>query len=496
MSKIKELYGKLEPEQLVTLWLAVWWIANMVTAAASELANDEAYYHFFAQRLAWGYFDHPPVTALLVWWGERLFSGEFAVRFFFTLLQPAYLLMFWHAIKPADADRRDAALYVMICAAMLILQLYGFIAVPDGPLLFSAAWFLLEFKHFSEGRRRSWLTLGLAVGLMAYCKYQGVLVLIFALLANVGWLWRNPKKTALLFASGAVALVMIVPHLLWQYRHDWASFAYHLSGRNGIFSISNVTDFLVNMAVVFSPFYLPLWVQSFRKVKPATPLERALRLFPPAFILFFAASSVRGYVQPQWAIAAVFGLIWMLFAYARRHPRTRRYVMRAGWVTVALVALVRIEMMFNPLGIRFEVFDNKTSYGQIAEIADGRPVVFGSGYAVAAKYMFYADTDLVFSQPNVSHRTSEWQFRDNDRMFAGREVLVETAPANSIDANSGRGEPHGVTLANGKEFWYVTVEDFRPTRDVVVAAEDLVLPESVHAGDRFDFTLKIANPYP
>ncbi len=97
------------------------------------------YYHLFAERLAWGYFDHPPVTALLVWLGERLFGGELGVRFFFTLLQPLYLWVLWRLVRPAGAQRRDATLYVMICAATLMLQLYGFIAVPDGPLLFAAA---------------------------------------------------------------------------------------------------------------------------------------------------------------------------------------------------------------------------------------------------------------------------------------------------------------------------------------------------------------------
>ena len=124
-------------------------------------------------------------------------------------------------------------------------------------------------------------------------------------------------------------------------------------------------------------------------MKPQNAVERALRFIPAAFIVFFLLSTLRGYVQPQWVIVAVFGLLYTLFTYARRHPRTRRYLMRMGWVTLALIALTRLVMIFNPLGIRYEVFDNRTSYGEIAEIADGRPVVFRHGYAVAAKYAFY-----------------------------------------------------------------------------------------------------------
>lgn len=126
-------------------------------------------------------------------------------------------------------------------------------------------------------------------------------------------------------------------------------------------------------------------------------------------------------------IVSVFGLIYVAFAYVRRHPRTRRYAMAAGGATLLLVAAVRVEMIFNPLGLRFEVFDNSESYGAIAAEAQGRPVVFRHGYAVAAKYAFYTGGEA-YCQPNIRYRTHQWQFRDDDSRFAGREVLVECPP--------------------------------------------------------------------
>lgn len=493
-NRISKIYESLTPNAVVAMWLALWWVLNVIQAGCSELANDEAYYHLFALQPAWGYFDHPPVTAILVWLGEALFNGELGTRFFFTVLQPIYLYIFWITIRPAQATRRDAALYSMICAAMLVLQLYGFIAVPDGPLMFSTALFLLTFKHFTEERRAAWLPLGLCLGLLALSKYHGALVLLFALAANVGLFIRKPKLIGRLVLAGVVAVAVIVPHLMWQYHHDWASFAYHLSGRNGYFELSNITDFLANMLVVFSPFYVPLWVQAYRKVKPSTPVERTLWLYPAAFIIFFLATSLRGYVQPQWAIVAVFGLVWLLFNYARVHQRTRRYVMRAGWVTLALMAIVRVEMIFNPIGMKFEVFDNRTSYAQIAEAAAGRPVIFDSKYAVAAKYLYYTGGET-FSQPNVSHRTSQWQYCNYDSTFIGRDVLVEVDPSkyrNTASAN----RLHTVRMANGREFNYVVVNNFRPTRNVEITAEGLDLPETVRGGEPLSFTLHIRNPYP
>lgn len=484
-ASFKKSYASLGADRLVLLWLGVWWIANLVQAGFTELANDEAYYHMFAERLAWGYFDHPPVTALLVWAGERLFGGELGVRFFFTVLQPLYLWILWRLIRPADAGRRDTALFVVVSAATLMLQLYGFIAVPDGPLMFTTALFLLTFKWFSENRRRAWLWMGIAMALMAYSKYHGALVVLFALAANPRQLLRPA-----LYSSGAVALLLLVPHLVWQYEHDWASFAYHLSGRNSVFRPGYVVEFLVNVLVVFNPFFVPLYVQAWRKVKPQTPVGRALKLLPVAFIVFFMLSSLRGYVQPQWVIVSCFGLVCVLFAYARRHPRTRRYVMRAGGVTVGLIVLVRLVMIFNPLGIRFEVFNNPESYAAIAAEADGRPVVFRYGYAVAAKYAFYTGGEA-YCQPNIRYRTHQWQFRDDDSQFIGREVLVECPDGTVSDSTR---QVRTLTMANGRSFTWFVDPAFHPVRLVDIAFTGL--PGRVAAGETLRLELRITNPYP
>ena len=484
-ASFKKSYASLGADRLVLLWLGVWWIANLVQAGFTELANDEAYYHMFAERLAWGYFDHPPVTALLVWAGERLFGGELGVRFFFTVLQPLYLWILWRLIRPADAGRRDAALFVVVSAATLMLQLYGFIAVPDGPRMFTTAVFLLTFKWFSENRRRAWLWMGIAMALMAYSKYHGALVVLFALAANPRQLLRPA-----LYSSGAVALLLLVPHLVWQYEHDWASFAYHLSGRNSVFRPGYVVEFLANVLVVFNPFFVPLYVQAWRKVKPQTPVGRALKFLPVAFIVFFMLSSLRGYVQPQWVIVSCFGLVCVLFAYARRHPRTRRYVMRAGGVTVGLIVLVRLVMIFNPLGIRFEVFNNPESYAAIAAEADGRPVVFRYGYAVAAKYAFYTGGEA-YCQPNIRYRTHQWQFRDDDSQFIGREVLVECPDGTVSDSTR---QVRTLTMANGRSFTWFVDPAFHPVRLVDIAFTGL--PGRVAAGETLRLELRIRNPYP
>ncbi len=467
------------PEQLLWLGLALWWILNLLQAGLCELANDEAYYHMFAQDLAWGYFDHPPMTPVLVWLGSFL-GGELGVRFFFTLLQPIYVYVLWRIIRPDNASVRDAGLFLLITAAMPILQLYGFIAVPDGPLMFFTALLLGCYKRFTE--RNDWLSalgMGVCMAALAYSKYHGALVVLLLIGSNLRLL-KNPK----FYAAGILTLLLILPHLFWQYQHDWVSFRYHLIGRNRDFEWGFVSEYILNLFAIFNPFLFPVFLVAWWKNKAATPVLRALSCIAAGFILFFLTSTLRGYVQPQWEIPATFGIIALLFGYTRERARLRRYTVRIGWITLALIVLVRLEMIFNPLGLRFEVFDNQASYDQIHQIAQDRPVIFDGGYTHAAKYEFYTD-GKAYARPTIYYRTSQYELKDDDRAMAGHPVIVEVA-----DSVSGA---QTLQLANGRTFSYIADSSYRPVREILVRMSPL--PATVHPGDTLHLEFDLINPY-
>lgn len=468
------------PDLLIGLGVGLWWMINLLQAGFTELADDEAYYHMFAQRLDWGYFDHPPVTALLVYLGS-FFGGEFGVRFFFTLLQPIYLYALWRIIRPATPTVRDGALFLLISAAMPILQLYGFIAVPDGPLMLFTALFLWCYKSFTE--KNDWISallMGVCLAALAYSKYHGALVFLFTVLSNLKLL-KNPK----FYVACLVAVILIIPHLWWQYAHDWVSFRYHLVGRNRDFQFNFVTEYLLNLFAIFNPFLFPLFLVAWWKNRAARPVDRALSCIAAAFILFFLSSTIRGYVQPQWEIPATFGIIALLFYYIRSSARLQRYTIWVCSITIALVVLARVEMIFNPLGIRFQVFDNKTSYGQLAQLANGRPIIFDGKYTAAAKYHFYTG-ETGYAQPVVSYRTSHYQLLDTDTQMAGQGVIAEVN-----EQTAGASE---LQLANGKTFRYVVIDPFIPTRKIAITTEGI--PEQVAPGDTLHLTLILHNPYP
>ena len=138
-------------------------------------------------------------------------------------------------------------------------------------------------------------------------------------------------------------------------------------------------------------------------------------------------------------------------------------------------------MICNPIGLRAEVFENKSSYSEMAEAANGRPLIVNTRYTTGAKYDFYTGGE-VYCQSSIDHRTSEWEFLNNDDNFINREVIIEVDPANYTEQELSE-RVKSIKLSNGRTFSYVEEPKFQPVRKVRIEAEDFTLPEQMKAGD-------------
>lgn len=63
------------------LFYGLWLLLGLLQAGLTELQDDEAYYWVFSRHLDWGYFDHPPMTALLVKAGYAIFPMNWVYVF-------------------------------------------------------------------------------------------------------------------------------------------------------------------------------------------------------------------------------------------------------------------------------------------------------------------------------------------------------------------------------------------------------------------------------
>lgn len=113
------------------VFFGIWLLLGLLQAGLTELQDDEAYYWVYSRYLDWGYFDHPPMIAVLVKMGYAIFPNELGVRLF-----PLLLNVFSLVIIEKLMDKKNPLLFYAIALSMAVIQVTGFVAVPDIPLIF------------------------------------------------------------------------------------------------------------------------------------------------------------------------------------------------------------------------------------------------------------------------------------------------------------------------------------------------------------------------
>ncbi|MCB0588301.1 MAG: glycosyltransferase family 39 protein, partial [Phaeodactylibacter sp.] len=397
--------------------LLAWLVINLFQAALTELDPDEAYYWMYSQDLDWGYFDHPPMTALLIRLGTLAFPGELGVRLCFVLLQPLSFYFIW-LLAGRPAGKWDAITLIGLLAAIPLLEAYGFVATPDGPLLFFTAVFLWLYRQFiREGGWLYTILLGACMAALLYSKYHGVLLIFFILLSNLSLL-ANPK----FYFASVLGFVLFFPHLYWQYEHGFPSFLYHLKGRDDVYQLKYTTTYLLNQFVIFSPFLFPLLLRVLWRRRAEEKQERAYRFLLYGFWIFFFYTSFKGHVEPQWTAVLSFPIVLTLFGESRRYPAFARWVRLTSLATILLLLAVRLELAFNWTGLKSDFHRRQWVY-ELKERAAGLPVLFHNTYRDVSKYSFYSG-EKAYAFSDVEYRPNQFDIWDWEEELHNQTVLL------------------------------------------------------------------------
>ena len=474
-----------------TLWffLIAWGALNLLQAFLTPLNNDEAYYRMYSQYLAWGYFDHPPMIAMMIRTGDLFFHNELGVRFLVVLSQIGALFIIWKLLDKEKAlSKGSLILFIMLILILPVFNIYGFMATPDAPLIFFTVVFLLAYKQILE--ENSWqnsLFLGLSMAALMYSKYHGALLIILVLSSNLKLL-KNPK----FYAASLLGVILFLPHLYWQYSNDFPSLKYHLVERVSGFVPANVPQYLLNQLLIHNPFILPVCIWLIFKKKAKSQFEKTLNFIVVGFIGFFFISSFRYHVEPQWTALIAIPMVIILINNLDFNMGAARYI---KWVTIFLFPIllfVRIAFMVDFLPVKYlknGYHNNKKRAMDISKIAGDRPVVFTNSYQDAAEYTFYTGK-FAHTLNNLNYRKTQYDLWDFEEKIHGKEVLY--VPHFLTDYIKENFTKH--ILSTGDSVYVKIYEDFQSLQ-----RECVILTENNYSFKRSETNtihLKIFNPYP
>ncbi len=408
--------------KFILLFTLAWFILNLIQALFTEIMEDEAYYWLYSEFLAWGYFDHPPMIAFLIKLGYNIFPNSLGARLFPSLLGAGSIYILWHLI-PGDAKDRKVFLWIIPAMILMHLNVAGFAALPDIPLVFfSSLFFLILKRYLDEDRLSQALLLGIVVALMMYSKYHALLILFFTIVSN----WKLLLRRSFWIIVG-IAVILYLPHILWQVKHDFASFQYHLVSRNDPFQPRQIFEYIGNQILVTGPFVgvILLYLAFSRKVSGA--YERMLKYNLIGFFGFFFLSSVRGHVEPHWTAAVFPPLVVLAMANLEGFPALKKWLRILGIATIPIILVVRVFLIWDFLPLPDHVsimFHEKDTWAEeIEEVAGDRPVVFMNKYQHPSVYWFYTGKKA-FTRNNFLYRRNQFDLWPFESELEGKSVML------------------------------------------------------------------------
>jgi 4-amino-4-deoxy-L-arabinose transferase-like glycosyltransferase len=362
----------------------VFWISLFIKLALTALVpltNDEAYYWVWSQHMQLSYYDHPPFVAWLFWLGQWLKVLPGMVRWPGVLLGHGTLALWLLILRPFFTE--EQVFYWLLLA--LLSPLIGgtnLLVTPDLPLLFFNALALLVFYRW-RAHPTWWLAVlfGLSVGLGFSSKYVMILfplsLMPLVLLSRQvrGPFFRHLPWIALGFAAGTL------PVWLWNVLNDFESFKYqaeHGLGKTKWKPSWTFEYILAQIGLIF-PVVLYWALRARRRL----PMVFHLLAWVP--LLFFLATTARGYAEANWPIVAYPALFALAAASVPRNVRSLQITL-AVWAALFTglfsVALLQPEWSKSMKFREFNQFEHV-----IGAARDLRPL-YARSYQMAAKLHF------------------------------------------------------------------------------------------------------------
>lgn len=224
-----------------------------------QLHRDEYLYLAEGHHMAWGYLEVPPLLSVFAWLTNLLGGGFFWVKLWPNLFGALTFILVGKMVLDLGGKAFALVLAFIPFAIGGVVRLF-FLLHPNFLDVFF--WTMMAFSIFRHIKTSEdkWLYLfGASVGFGLLSKYSSsfyaVSILIGLLVTRHRIIFRNKH----LYIAGALALVIFLPNLLWQFNHNFPIINHMEELQDEQLKFINPIDFLKAQVMMNLPI-LFVWV--------------------------------------------------------------------------------------------------------------------------------------------------------------------------------------------------------------------------------------------
>ena len=208
---------------LITIFVIIKLLLHFLTNTNYEVHRDGLLYIELGKHLSWGYQSVPPSIAVLANLSRLMFGDTvFGINFFPAIIGAISLILIGIMVKEMGGNKMAQFIALL---AFLTSPAYLRSNTLLQPVSFDQFYWLLIafliFRLIDTEKHVYWIWIGMATG-MAFLNKYSVVFYMFAFLISIFLTpLRKWMKTPYPYIGGVIALLIALPNLIWQYRHDW-----------------------------------------------------------------------------------------------------------------------------------------------------------------------------------------------------------------------------------------------------------------------------------
>ena len=292
------------------LWiLALSLLWRVFFAAVLPLGTDEAYALAVGRSYSISFYDHPPLGFWAPALAEDVLGAAGPLGYRIPNLALGTLAVWFLYLSGRRLGGEKAGLWTALLAALApFMALSGVMILPDAPLyagMTGALYALIRLAQGETDRFWLWVFGGLCLAVALASKYQAGLLpislLIWIAVTRSAWGWL--ARPGFWLAVG-LAMLGLLPVLLWNIGNGWASFAFHGGRAGGGVNPANFALMVLAQALYLLPVILVWGVgRLMSRDLWRDPVVRLLILIALGPIVMFNAIYLfSGGTLPHWSM--------------------------------------------------------------------------------------------------------------------------------------------------------------------------------------------------
>ena len=225
-------------------------VVHLLTGGRYGFHRDELATLDDARHLSWGYVAYPPITPFFARLCLILFGTSLAGFRFFAAFANAVAVVLTGLMTRDLGGRRGAQLVAAVAAVPFCLVAGSLMQYVSFDYLFWVLTAYFVVRLLKSDDPRWWLAIGCAVGLGMMAKYS-MPFLVAGLL--VGVLFTDARRylsSKWFWYGAAISVLIFLPNLLWQVRHDFVSIQFLRSIHARDIRIGRTKNFLPGQLAV------------------------------------------------------------------------------------------------------------------------------------------------------------------------------------------------------------------------------------------------------